>query len=112
MPSGLAHRAVMEDQDAIRPLDRGEPMRDDHAGPPGEEPRQRLADQGLGLRIDTRRRFVERQDARIIDERAGDGEMLALPATDWRRARRSPRRSRQQRRENQSALAALTALSI
>ena len=53
-------------------------MGDDHAGPPFREPGHARANQRLGLRIDARGRLVEREDARIIDERSRDGQELAL----------------------------------
>ncbi len=41
---------------------------------------ERLLDHGLALRIDGGQRLVEDQDRRVAQERAGDGDALALAA--------------------------------
>src|SRR5262249_3317540 len=53
---------------------------DRNDGPPAYEPAQRVADPLLAVGIERRRRLVEQQDRRILEERAGDRDALALPA--------------------------------
>src|SRR5262245_56966403 len=69
---------VLEDQDAIRPLDGREAMRDHQAGAPGEELVDGVLQQMLRLRVDARRGLVEHQDGGIIQERPSDRKELAL----------------------------------
>ncbi len=57
-------------------------MRDDQHGAPLHEVAQRLLDHELALGIEVRRRLVEDQDRRILEEGAGDGQALALAAAE------------------------------
>src|SRR5262245_20243607 len=61
-------------------------MGDDHARSPVEQALEPFADQRLRLRVDARRRLVESEDARIIDERARDGQELTLAMRQIRAA--------------------------
>ena len=62
---------------------------------PRHQPIQRLLDHRLVLGIDRRQRFVQHQDRRVAQQRAGDGDALTLAARQARcRARRSPSGSR------------------
>ena len=56
-------------------------MRDNHSGSPFDDAFHVLLDNSFRLRIEcTRRRLVEDQDLRVVDERSGDGDALALAA--------------------------------
>src|SRR5207244_8019249 len=48
------------------------------------EARHRLLDEHLGARVDVAGRFVEDEDARIGEERAGDSDELPLACRDVR----------------------------
>ena len=45
---------------------------------PGEQPPQALLDARLGVQVDVRRRLVEDEDPRVGDQRAREGDELAL----------------------------------
>ena len=55
-------------------------MRHDEDRPSAHEAREGVLDHGLVLRIDRRERLVQQQDRRIPQERAGNGDALALAA--------------------------------
>ena len=73
---------MVEDQDAVGVADRGEPVGDHE----GRAPAHDLVEGGLqlafGRRVEGRRRLVENQDRRVLEERAGDGQALALAARE------------------------------
>ena len=54
-------------------------MRDHEAGAPLEQPGERRLDQPLGVAVDARGRFVQDQDPRVGDQRAGEADQLPLP---------------------------------
>ena len=53
-------------------------MRDHDAGAPFQQTFQRDLNPSLGIGIDVRRRFVEDQDGRVRDQRAGEAQKLPL----------------------------------
>ena len=53
---------------------------------PGEQPVDRFLHQPLRLRVERGRGFVENEDRRIGEQRAGDRQPLALPAGEPRAA--------------------------
>ena len=55
-------------------------MRQDQRGAAGHQSVERLLDHRLVLRIDRGQRLVQHQDGRIAEQRAGDGDALALAA--------------------------------
>ena len=55
-------------------------MRHDEDRAPAHEARERVLDHRLVLRIDRRQRLVQQQDRRVAQQRAGDGDALALAA--------------------------------
>jgi hypothetical protein len=77
---------VIHDRDAIAQtlrfihVVRGE----HHRAPLGPEARDELPELPAGLRVQPRRRFVEKEQVRVAHDRAGDGEPLLL-ATRKRR---------------------------
>src|ERR1043166_3860743 len=78
--AALDDAAVVEDDDVVGVLHRGDAMGDDQHGPPLPDLAQRPQDALLGLRVDGAQRVVEQEDQRVADERAGDGGALLLPA--------------------------------
>ena len=54
-------------------------MRDDEGGAALEQRLQRLLDQDLGMGVDGGGRFIQNQDLRVIQQRAGEGDQLLLP---------------------------------
>ena len=55
-------------------------MRDDEGGAALHQRLQRLLDLRLGRRVERAGRLVEDQDRRVLQQRPGDGEALALAA--------------------------------
>ena len=80
MGAGLGDLAGVEHQDAVGADDAGQAVRQDQCGAPGHQPVERLLDDRLVLGVDGRERFVQHQDRRVTQQRAGDGEALALAA--------------------------------
>jgi hypothetical protein len=76
--------AGLHHQDDVRVADRGEPVRDDETRPTGTQQVHRPLDQHLGTGVDRAGRLVEDQDARLGEERSGDGDELLLPGADVR----------------------------
>jgi hypothetical protein len=74
----LDHLAVLDNDDAVELTQRGEPVRDGYDGTAGHQPGQCLANGLLGLGVQRRCRLVEQQDRRVLQERAGDRNPLAL----------------------------------
>jgi hypothetical protein len=74
----LDHPAAIEHGDGIAPLRRGQPMRDDDAGPAGEEPVARRGDALLGLRVHPGAGLIEDDDADIANQQPGEGDQLLL----------------------------------
>src|ERR1700730_9568306 len=70
---------------------RGEPVRDDHHRAPARHALEIGVDQRLTLRIERRGRLVEDHQPGIDDQRARDGDALALAAGEIGRALLDPR---------------------
>src|SRR5687767_3060414 len=66
----LAELPLVQDEDAVHPLDGREAMGNRDGGTTVHDHLQRVADQQFGFGIDARGGFVEDQDARIERERA------------------------------------------
>src|SRR5215813_21868 len=77
--------AVDGDESVAAPYGR-QSVRDDEYGSAARELRHVLLDDALALVVERAGRLVEDQDARIGDERTGDGETLALAAGQARAA--------------------------
>ena len=80
--AALGHPALVEHQDAIGADDAGEPVGEDERGAPAHQPVQRVLDRGLALRVHRGERFVQDQDGRVAEQRAGDRDALALAARE------------------------------
>ena len=94
--------ALFEDEDLVGLHDRRHALGDDDVDGVGDDGRQRGTEPGVGREVEGREGVVEEVDVGVVDERAGDGQALALAARDVRRRparsgrrglRASPRRS-------------------
>src|SRR5579885_2746726 len=70
--------ALLHDQDLIDLAQRAETMRDGQHGTPDDEIAQRVHNLRLCLYVQVCRRFVEDENRRIAQDRAGDAEPLLL----------------------------------
>ncbi len=70
--------AVVDDQDAVGPQDRAEPMRDDERGAAFEQLFERALHELLGGRVDGAGGFVQEEDARVGQEGARETDELTL----------------------------------
>jgi len=78
--SGLDDLSLLDHVDAIGVDDRGQVVRDDHAGDASELARDALGDDGLSQVVECAGGLVEHQDARAADDGPGDQEPLTLAA--------------------------------
>src|SRR6266849_1354052 len=76
----LNETAAVDGDEAVAAPHGREPMGDDEHGAAVGKPRHVLLDDPLALIVERARRLVEDQDARIGNERACDGQTLALAA--------------------------------
>ncbi len=74
--------AGFEHRDAVRVLNGREAVGDDDAGAALHQALQRLLHQALALAVERGGGLIEQQDARVFEDRAGDGDALALPAAE------------------------------
>jgi hypothetical protein len=76
----LGHPAALERHDGVGPADGRQAVRDDERGAVPHQVGQRVLHQQLRLGVERRGRFVQDQDRRVLQQRARDGQALALPA--------------------------------
>ena len=76
----LDHPAVVQHHDAVRPLHRGQPVGDDQRGAAGHRALQRGLHHALALGVQRAGGFVQQQQRRVLQHRAGDADALALAA--------------------------------
>ena len=86
MGADFSHATLVQHDDAIGLLDRRETMRDDDARPMLEEPLEGLTHENLRVGVDVRRRLVEDEHSRIVNERAREGDELLLARGEGRAA--------------------------
>ena len=85
-------RAVLDDaacihhHDPVHGGDRGQAVRDGDDGLALHHLRQRVLDRGLDLAVQRRCRLVQHQHRRILQERAGQGNALALSTREFHAA--------------------------
>ena len=72
--------AVIQDEDAVDPLHGREPVGDDDRRAAAHRGLERRLHGALAFGVERRGRFVEQQQRRILEDRARDGEPLALAA--------------------------------
>ena len=80
----LHQAALVEDEHLVGVFDRRQPVRDDERRAIGHQVVQRVLDQPLGFGVERGGRLVEDQDRRVAQERACDGQALALAAGQQR----------------------------
>ena len=80
MGTGGGDAAFFQDQDEVGGADGAEPLGDDEAGAPAHQALQRQLDEVLGFGIYAGERIIEDEDARILEQGAGDGDALLLSA--------------------------------
>ena len=80
--AGLHHPPLIEDQHARRVPDGREAMGDDEGGARRHHLVERQLQLLLGRGVERARRFVQDQDRRVLQQRAGDREALALTARE------------------------------
>ena len=85
-PAGFDDAALVHEDDAVGVAHGGEPVRDDEGGAAIAQLVDRQLDALLGFDVERAGRFVEHQDRRILEDRAGDGDALALAAGKLRAA--------------------------
>src|SRR4051812_14424613 len=78
--AGLDDAALVEAEDAVGVADGREPVRDDEGGAPLHDLLERELELALGRGVERARRLVEDQHRRVLEQRAGDREALALAA--------------------------------
>src|SRR2546427_81715 len=74
----LDQPSLVEHEDAVGAHDTRETVGEDEGGAASHETIERRLDQRLALRVDRRERLVEHEDRRVAQERARDGDPLAL----------------------------------
>ena len=80
MRAGFDDVSAVDHEDAIGLLDRRQSMCDDERRAVVHQLIERPLDDALGFGVQRRRRFVENQDRRILEQRARDRDALPLPA--------------------------------
>ena len=80
MAAALGHPAFFQNQNAVGPLNGRQPVGDDEGGPADHQFIQRVLHQALAFRIQGGGRFVQDQNAGVLQNGPGDGDALALTA--------------------------------
>ena len=78
--------ARLDHDELVGAPDGGKPVRDHERRAARHEALERLLDRALALGVERRRRLVEDEDRRVLEERARDRETLALAAREARAA--------------------------
>ena len=86
MAALFQHTALVEHDDVVRVLDRGQAMRDHQRGAVLHQSLHGFLDQALRFGIQRAGGLVEDQDRRVLEDRARDGDALALATGDQRPA--------------------------
>src|ERR1017187_7511151 len=79
----FADLPLFEHHNLVRPAYGGKPVRDDDNGAVLHQVGQRLLYQHFALRVQVAGGFVQDQDGRVLEQRARDGETLALSAGEF-----------------------------
>ena len=86
MRAFLDDPALVHHHDAVGGADRRQAVGDDDRRAMLHQPVERVLDQPLAFGVERGGRFVEQQQRRIAQQRAGNGDALALPAGQARAA--------------------------
>jgi hypothetical protein len=76
----LCYSSLIEDNDPVCVMDRGKAMGDDNRSPAFAECPECVDKKPFSLSIEGAGGFIENEDGRILQERAGDRETLAFSA--------------------------------
>ena len=76
----LNNLASVQDDDLVRTHDRAHAVRDHDDGLVREEPAQRVLHFRFVLHVEAGRGLVQKDDGRVLEQRAGDGYALSLAA--------------------------------
>src|SRR5438105_9282799 len=76
----LREPAALEHRDAVGALDGGEPVCNHDGGAPAHQRVEGRLHLALGFRVERRGGLVEDEHRRVLEQRARDGEALALAA--------------------------------
>ena len=76
----LRDAAALQHDDGVGAPDGGQPVRDDERRAVAHQVLQRFLDQQLRFGVERRRRLVQDQDRRVLQQRARNRQALALPA--------------------------------
>ena len=79
MTPRLAQLALVEHEDVVHILNRGQPMCDRQRRAAGHQHAQRIADEQLRFRVHARRRFIQDQYGRIERQSSRERQQLFLP---------------------------------
>src|SRR5688572_8203835 len=80
MRSAFDDLAVLEDENLIGAANRRQPMRDHKCGTPLPERPEPVLNERLALAVEARCRLIEQENPRIGQDRARNGDALALTA--------------------------------
>lgn len=80
MAAILDDPALVDSKNAVAVADGREPVRDDEHRASLHDPLHALLDDPLALVIQSAGRFVKNENARIHDQRTGNGDPLPLPS--------------------------------
>ena len=86
VPALLVDGALLDDGDRVCVLDGGQAVRNHDGGPPHHDAVQRVLHNLLRLRVQRARRLVQQQNGGVLDDGAGDGDALLLPARELQAA--------------------------
>ena len=91
MRPALDDPAAFQHENLIRAQHGRKPMRDDEARPVRHQMLERFLDQPLGRGVHARRRFIENEDRRILEQRARDRQPLLFAHAQFHPALARPR---------------------
>ena len=80
MGAALDDPAAVHHQDQVGGQDGAQAVGDDDAGAPGHDALERVLDQRFGLAVQVAGGLVQHQDARVLEDHAGQGDALLLAA--------------------------------
>ena len=92
MRADLGDTSGLDGEDQVRPPDGREPVRDHERGAIPHQVGQRILHEQLRFGVERRGRFVEDEQRTVLQNRARDGQPLALPAGEQLAALADPRR--------------------
>ena len=77
------NRAVIQHDNTVQMGEGGQAMGNDQHGLVGHDVVKAVLDQAFGLGIEAGGGFVQHQDRRVLEQRPGNGDALALPSRQF-----------------------------